>query len=66
MMSGAAIANPRPISGMPEVVMMNHKISTGARGHRDPALVLSLKINPPKSVDEAWGVFSARTCRMNF
>ena len=64
MISGAAISNPRPISGIPEVIMIIQRISTGAKGNTE-TLFSSLKTRPMRRV-QAWAMFSAKTCRMNF
>jgi hypothetical protein len=45
MISGAAISIPKPIAGKPDVTMIIHKISTGARGKTEMPLE-SLKTNP--------------------
>lgn len=49
MMSGAAISIPRPIAGKPEVIIMIHKISTGARGKTEIPLE-SLNTRPMSRV----------------
>lgn len=49
MISGAAISMPRPIAGNPEVTIMIHKISTGARGKTEMPLA-SLNARPIRSV----------------
>jgi len=49
MMSGAAISMPRPMAGKPDVTIMIHKISTGARGKTEMPLE-SLKTKPMSNV----------------
>lgn len=57
MISGAAISMPRPIAGNPEVIMIIHKISTGARGKTEMPLA-SLNTKPMSKV-HACAIFSA-------
>ena len=49
MISGAAISMPRPIAGKPDVIMMIHRISTGARGNTEIPLE-SLNTSPMSRV----------------
>jgi hypothetical protein len=49
MISSEAISIPRPMAGKPLVIMMIHKISTGASGKTDNP-VLSLKASPIRRV----------------
>ena len=64
MISSEAISIPRPIAGKPEVIMIIHKISTGASGKTEMP-VSSLKARPIRRV-QACAIFSARRCRTNF
>lgn len=63
MTSSDAGSQPSPISGKLLVIMIIHRISTGASGKTESP-VLSLKARPIRRV-HACAIFSANRCKTN-